>query len=152
MGLARLAILQLAKMLGTLMQNQQSQQTLLMKVLEAMCKQNETLTTNVLRVNSKKAFTLHLDTFDGAQSLPQWIMDVELKAAVNQLPESEFGLWARTALKGLAKQHIERLGLTEWKEIKAGLTQRFVPKNLNFSIYIKLVRIFQDISTNFKFS
>jgi len=143
------AILQLAEMLGTLMQNQQSQQTLLMKGLEAMCKQNETLTTNVLRVHSKKAFPLHLDTFDGAQSLPQWIMDVELKAAVNQIPESEFGLWARTALKGLAKQHIERLGLTEWKEIKASLTQRFVPKNLNLVLRSKLLNLHQvssDIS------
>ena len=68
-------------------------------------------------------------------------MDVELKAALNQIPETEFGLWARTALKGLAKQHIERLGLTEWKDIKTSLTQRFVPKNLNLVLRSKLLNL-----------
>ena len=65
-------------------------------------------------------------------------MDVELKAKVNQISEEEFGLWTRTALRGLAKQHIERLELTEWTEIKASLTQRFVPKNQNLVLRSKL--------------
>jgi len=71
-------------------------------------------------------------------------MDVELKAKVNQIPEEEFGLWARTALRGLAKQHIERLELTEWTEIKASLTQRFVPKNQNLVLRSKLLNLHEN--------
>ena len=97
---------QMAEMFASLMQQQQ---TVLLKGFESIAKQSESLSANVVRAQSKKGFPLNLDTFDGSQSLPQWIMDLELKAAVNQIPENEFGLWARTALKGLAKQHIERI-------------------------------------------
>ena len=114
------AITHMAEMFSQLMQQQQAQQTMMLKGFEAVLKQSENFSANLVKSNARRTFPLTLETFDGSQSLPQWIMDVELK---DQIPEEEFGLWARTALSGLAKQHIERLELTEWTEIKASLTQ-----------------------------
>ena len=130
--------------ISQLMQQQQSQQNIMLKGFEAVLKQSENFSANLVKSNARRTFPLTLETFDGSQSLPQWIMDVELKAKVNQIPEEEFGLWARTALRGLAKQHIERLELTEWTEIKASLTHRFVPKNQNIVLRSKLLNLHEN--------
>ena len=103
------AITHMAEMFSQLMQQQQAQQNIMLKGFEAVLKQSENFSANLVKSNARRTFPLTLETFDGSQSLPQWIMDVELKAKVNQIPEEKFGLWARTALRGLAKQHIERL-------------------------------------------
>ena len=138
------AITHMAEMFSQLMQQQQAQQTMMLKGFEAVLKQSESFSANLVKSNARRTFPLTLETFDGSQSLPQWIMDVELKAKVNQIPEEEFGMWTRTALRGLAKQHIERLELTEWTEIKASLTQRFVPKNQNLVLRSKLLNLHEN--------
>ena len=139
------AITHMAEMFSQLMQQQQqAQQTMMLKGFEAVLKQSDNFSANLVKSNARRTFPLTLETFDGSQSLPQWIMDVELKAKVNQIPEEEFGLWARTALRGLAKQHLESLELTEWSEIKASLTQRFVPKNQNLVLRSKLLNLHEN--------
>ena len=138
------AITHMAEMFSQLMQQQQAQQTMMLKGFEAVLKQSESFSANLVKSNARRTFPLTLETFDGSQSLPQWIMDVELKAKVNQIPEEEFGLWAQTALRGLAKQHLESLELTEWSEIKASLTQRFVPKNQNLVLRSKLLNLHEN--------
>ena len=64
---------------------------MMLKGFEAVLKQSESFSANLVKSNARRTFPLTLETFDGSQSLPQWIMDV---AKVNQIPEEEFGLWA----------------------------------------------------------
>ena len=103
--------------------------------------------------SSRKTFPLTLDNFDGSKdNLIPWLSDVELKLTVSHIPGEEWSLWTRTALKGIAKQHIENhIELLQnqgksmdWNTMKKLLIERFIPKSLHLVLRDKLLQLRQS--------
>ena len=114
------------------------------KMAEHLINHTDSLSQNLARTNTVRKFPLSLDTYDGSKNLQNWIVDTDLKLEVSGIEEEEKGLWARTALKGLAKQHVEHKNLRSWEEIQAGLHERFVPQNQHIILRDRLLRLRQQ--------
>ena len=75
-------------------------------------------------------FKLDLPTFDGTENVNTWIKRLNLMFTTAYVDDDETcGNWSRNALRGLAAQYVESLGITTWTKIQETLRERFLPAN-----------------------
>ena len=101
-------------------------------VITQMCDKMPSMiaATAAVHTSTRVPFRLDLPTYDGTDNVNVWIRRLTLVFETTEVDgEMTRGNWARNALRGLAAQYVESLAVTEWKDIKEKLRERFLPAN-----------------------
>jgi len=94
---------------------------------------------------------LQLPVYDGKEDLSAWISELTIKfTALGIIQDAERIAWCKTALSGVALQHVQMLTdpegdqpITTWTALMRALEDRFIPKNQCFYLREKLAELKQ---------